>query len=235
MPEQTEQTTTPENPVHLKTPLVHSIGGALYQLDVETTADQVKTQDGLNVEIRLGTLEAAVAGKKQAYIKNNIAERDALVGTGLQHGDRVFVIDATADATVEKGGAEYLYMTDNTWLKISELESMDVICNWAHLQDKPTSSVAQIDLAVAKQHTHDNIETLTHLSDDGAGNLLFKGKRINDGLVWVATVPTLADIPANLADGGLVIVNPNMTGVSASGADDTGGGNADSSNTPENP
>lgn len=215
MPE-TPETTTPETPVTLPDPVqanvtyAQTVGGIIFEHNPKTTAEQVKTRDGLNVETRLGTLEAAIAGKKQAYVKETIAERDALVGTGLQHGDRVFVIDATADATVEKGGAEYLYMTDNTWLKLSELESMDIICNWAHLQDKPTSTVAQIDLAVAKAHVHDNIETIAHLSDDGAGNLLFKGKRINDGKAWVATVASLADTPANLADGGLLIINPAL-------------------------
>lgn len=228
MPETTEPVTpeTPAAPGTLAAPIqanvfyAQTLGGVTYELNPKTTAEQVKTKDGLDVEVRLGTLEAAIAGKKQAYIRDNIAGRDALVGKGLQHGDRVFVIDATADETVEKGGAEYLYMTDNSWLKVSEMEAMDVICNWGHLKDKPTSTVAQIDLAVAKAHVHDNIETLTHLSDDGAGNLLFKGKRINDGKAWVATVASLEDTPASLADGGLIIVNPALA-PAGGGTDET--------------
>lgn len=60
--------------------------------------------------------------------------------------------------------------------------------------------------AVAKKHEHANkTAVLDKLSDDGAGNLLFDGARIDDGTVDVAFIPAGAAIPANLSDGGLVI------------------------------
>lgn len=203
-------------PIALNTPLFQVTGGQTFQLNPETTLAQVKCADGIDAETRLGTLERAVSGKATLRIADDIAGRDSLLG--LIAGDQVWVIDATADATVASGGAKYLYMLDNTWLKIGEAESMDIVFNWALLQDKPTSTVEQIDLAVAKQHVHDNIETLTHVSDDGAGNLLFKGRRVSDGKVWVAAVASLDDIPANLADGGLVFVNPALASGGTGGA-----------------
>lgn len=199
--------TTDDSPslIHIATPLVQVSGGQSFQLDIETTARQVRTADGLDVETRLNTIERAVAGNSTVRFAETIEERDSL--TGLIPGDMVVVHDATADETVDAGGARYIYLPDGAgFRKVSEDESMDVVCDWSHVENRPTSSVTDIDLAVARQHTHSNIETLSHLSDDGADNLLYKGKRINDGKVWICRVASLADIPTNLADNGLVFL-----------------------------
>lgn len=201
--------TTPEAPA-LPTPIecditiVQTIGGQLFKANPETKASQVKMADGTDAQTRLQTLERAVAGQTSMRIVQTIDERDAV--TGLIPGDQVWVIDATADATVDKGGAKYLYMLDNTWLKVAEIESQDIVFNWKLLQDKPQSSVADIDLAVAQRHRHENMEVIAHLSEDGTGRLLYNNKAINDGQVWCAAVDSLDKIPANLADGGLVFV-----------------------------
>lgn len=60
-----------------------------------------------------------------AYEVANIAARNAL--TGLSIGDRVFVIDATGDATVSSGWAIYVYRGPSTWTKVAESEGMDLI------------------------------------------------------------------------------------------------------------
>lgn len=205
-------------PIQVNTALLQVAGGQRYEVNLKTTAEQVMLGDGSTVATRLNTLEKTVSGHTNTYIKANIAERDVL--TGLVPGDQCWVLDATADPTVEKGGAKYLYMVDHTWLKTGEAESMDIICDWNHIQGKPASAPADIDLAVAKQHVHANYDTLTHLSDDGAGNLLFKGKRINDGLVWSCMVDSVDKIPANLADGGLVFLQE--TGGEGGAAGDSG-------------
>ena len=46
------------------------------------------------------------------------------------------VLDATADSTVEIGGAHYVY--DGTgWVKISELNDLDAVIHWEDIQNKP--------------------------------------------------------------------------------------------------
>lgn len=210
---ETTETTTPTQItiIPINTPIYQVSGGQTYKLLPETTAKQVKMGDGVDVETRVNTLERALAANTTLRFADDIAGRDALIGKDLIPGDIVVVADASADETVDSGGARYVYDTTGTFRKISEDESMDIVCSWEHLQDKPDSTPAQIDLAVAKQHVHDNIETIVHLSDDGENNLLFKGKRINDGKIWVSRVGSLADIPTNLADGGLVFV-PTVAG-----------------------
>ena len=68
--------------------------------------------------------------------------------------------------------------------------------------------VADVADAVTKRHEHANkADVLDKLSEDGSGNLLFDGKRIDDGKVDVASTSSIDIIPANLRDGGLLIVS----------------------------
>ena len=75
-----------------------------------------------------------------------IAERDAL--TSVKVADRVLVKDATGDTSVTSGWAEYVYDENSQWFKMSEGESMDLILDWSNVQNKPTSTTADIDQAV---------------------------------------------------------------------------------------
>lgn len=90
---------------------------------------------------------------KEIRVVATIAARDAIASPFA--GLRVHVIDATADTSVTTGWAEYLY-TGSAWTKVAEKESIDVVLDWANIQNKPTSTVANIDDAVAKKHTHAN-------------------------------------------------------------------------------
>ena len=63
------------------------------------------------------------------FIVQDIAERDALI---LESSNEVYVVDATADTTVDAGGAKYIY--DGTdFIKIAEDESFDVTISQTNL------------------------------------------------------------------------------------------------------
>lgn len=66
-------------------------------------------------------------------------------------GDTCFVTDASGDSTVTSGWAIYRY-NGSAWAKIQEQEGLDVVIpttiEWANVQNKPTSSVTDIDDAV---------------------------------------------------------------------------------------
>lgn len=197
--------------IDLRTPMFQAVGGQLYRLLVETVANQVKMSDGVTVETRVNTLERALSSNTTTRFADDIAARDKL--TGLIPGDRVYVTDATADPTVKNGGAFYIWMPASgdrpaSWKKLSEDESVDFILSWDKLEGRPESGTTEIDLAVSQRHAHANKTELDFISDDGADNLLYKGKRINDGKVDVASTTDAGVIPENLRDGGLLIVNP---------------------------
>lgn len=106
----------------------------------------------------------------------DIIARDAL---SLARNALVLVLDATDDATVSNGAALYLYDVATTaWHKVSEFESMDVTLTWDAIQGRPTSTVAEIDNAVAKAHVHANKAQLDKIGEDADGVLQYNGAYI---------------------------------------------------------
>lgn len=117
-------------------------------------------------------ITTALAGFNTVAVVADIAARDALSPTV---NSQVLVLDATADTTVASGAATYVYDTvTTTWYKISETESMDVVLQWANIQNKPTSAVADIDDAVTKRHSHANKTVLDNITDS-SGFLAYSG------------------------------------------------------------
>lgn len=196
--------------INLPTPMFQVVGGQIYKLLLETAASQVRMPDGVSVETRVNTLERALAANTQMHFADTIEARDKL--RGLIPGDKVHVADASADETVEKGWAEYIYGPDFTFRKIAEGEGLDLIIRWEDVVGKPDSAPKDIDTAVLQQHNHTNKTELDFLSDDGAGHLMFRGRRVWDGKVDVASASAEGYIPDCLRDGGLLIINPAVGG-----------------------
>ena len=104
-------------------------------------------------------------GTKECDVVADITARNAL---SPFKGLRVYVVNATGDATVASGGADYIH-DGSAWIKTGEAESMDVVVDWANLTNKPTSSVANIDASVTNSHTHSNktlLDTYTQTDVD---------------------------------------------------------------------
>ncbi len=66
------------------------------------------------------------AAKRQTKVVADITERDALAGSELWEGRIITVLDASADNTVGSGSAGYIVMSDDSFEKIYEFESMDL-------------------------------------------------------------------------------------------------------------
>ena len=122
-------------------------------------------------------VNTAVAGASNIFVVADIAARDALAPTVVT---QAIVVDATADTTVKSGAATYVYNPVGTaWQKIAEHESMDLTLSWGGIVGRPTSSVAEIDDAVGKRHTHANAATLDKFGQDGDGQVTYGGKNIH--------------------------------------------------------
>lgn len=90
---------------------------------------------------RAGTHYALPGSEILTYVMGNvgtsqyevadITARNAL--TGLSIGDRVFVSNATGDATVSSGWAIYIYRSAGVWTKMAEQEGLDVVVGGANL------------------------------------------------------------------------------------------------------
>lgn len=160
----------------------------------ETTAEQVKTNDGSNVETKLASLQTAISGKVPCYVVNDIAARDGLESP--KQGDLCWVKDATADATVSTGAAQYIY-DGSAWVKIAEAESMDLVVNWTDIQGKEG-----VEAAMAKAHEHANADLLNGISASG-DTMTVNGKTYYSGRM-VAIIENGGEIPADMAEGGIV-------------------------------
>lgn len=109
------------------------------QGDITTLQGNMTTAQGDidTLEGKVSALEGAVAGQSGCYVVDDIAARDALTESNV--GDQCWVKDASADETVESGAAKYLW--DGTaWVKTAEAESMDVVIDWADVQNKVVDS-----------------------------------------------------------------------------------------------
>lgn len=106
-------------------------------------------------------------------IVDNITERDALL---LTENTFVFVTDATGDTTVTAGAASYAYRAStDTFTKVSEHESLDLVLSWDNLIGRPNVTAVEIENAVQKSHEHANMETLNKVGVDTDGNMTFNG------------------------------------------------------------
>jgi hypothetical protein len=121
----------------------------------------------------------ATANGIELQLVADIAARDALT---LSMNSIVLVQDASADATVNSGAAMYFW--DNagtTFIKVTEFESLDVVVDWADITNKPVSTIAAIDQAVADSHTHANKPILDALTDSGSGLVITSAERTQIG------------------------------------------------------
>ena len=153
---------------------VYLVAVGVNKVEIYVTGNNAVARRVLNQDDVEALINAAMLGIGGIEVVANIIERDALV---LDHNTQVFVIDATGDATVNSGGATYVYqVSNNSFTKISEAESLDVALSWATLVGKPTSSVAAIDAAVAASHTHPNKTQLDQIGQSESGDITYNGR-----------------------------------------------------------
>ena len=136
--------------VEVPTVFSQTSGGGRYILFPRTVAANVDMGDGSSALERIRLLERGLAANTTTTVVETIAERDLI--TGKIPGDRCYVIDATDDPGVEKGGAGYIWMPAqgdgaSYWRKITEEESQDVILQWENITGRPEQPAAGIDKA----------------------------------------------------------------------------------------
>lgn len=118
-------------------------------------------------------IDAKIDAFNSIEIVTDITARNALNPTA---NTVVLVLDATADTSVASGAATYAYReSTDTWTKISEAESLDLVLEWTNINNRPTSTVADIDDAVNKRHTHANKTELDKIDENGDGNFTYNG------------------------------------------------------------
>ena len=93
--------------------------------------------------------------KSQTFIVKNTVERDS--ASGMKAGDKAYETET---------GDSYIY-DGNLWLILAKANWENVNLQWANINSKPTSTVANIDDSVSKRHAHSNITTLDKIVASG--------------------------------------------------------------------
>lgn len=221
----------------LKTPLYQRVGEKLYLLNIQTTAEQVKMKDAEQGESSVQQEIEALRGKldnilsaSDAMVFKGVVNQDSdiaaadyqagwtyKVGTAgtykgqkCEVGDLIVCVKDHADSAAD---SDWTVVQTNIDGAVTGPES--AADGNLPAFDGATGRIirdsalrtADVSDAVAKKHEHANrTDVLDKLSTQD-GELLFDGKRINDGLVEVASTTSIDTIPDNLRDGGLLIVN----------------------------
>lgn len=139
-----------------------------------TSADGSQARRIINSDDIQAMIDASVASVSGGLeIVADIAARNALSPT---NGKYVLVLDASADPTVNRGAASYVWRAATSeWIKLTEYESMDMTITWAMIQGGPTSAPSAIDAAVANSHTHANMTQLDKVGEDANGDFTYDG------------------------------------------------------------
>lgn len=180
-----KETALPATPVANAVYFITSTDPTL--VDIYVTSSAGVARHVINKSEIQALITAAIQANNELIIVADIAARDALVLTVARY---VLVKNASADPTVVSGAATYLFDPAGTtpatkWIKVSEAESLDIQLTWAALIGKPSSTVAQIDAAVAATHSHANKASIDKIGQDAAGNLTYNGQLPSAG--WNTT------------------------------------------------
>lgn len=165
-----------EYPSHVEMYVTDSVGS-----EAKRVINRADIQAMIDASIAGVAGGAGVAGLE---IVDNINARNAI--SNPTNGKHVLVIDATDDPTVDAGGASYVWRASTSeWIKLTEYESLDMSFTWSSLVGGPSSTPAQIDAAVANNHTHANKTELDAISVDAEGNLMYNSNHIRARLETV--------------------------------------------------
>jgi hypothetical protein len=123
-----------------------------------------------------------------AYIRNEYPDIPTMLNSDpVYPGLLCFVLDATADPTVDTDWAIYKRTTypDQTdfeqgWEKVADHESLDIAVTWEALQKiLPQSSPEDIDDMVSHMHSHDNKSTLDGITESSdPDHFAYKGEEV---------------------------------------------------------
>lgn len=160
------------------------IANTIYMVEVDANIMEVYMSNNAGNALRrilnetdIQTLiNASVSGISGIEVVDTITDRDALSPTT---NTQVLVIDASSDPTVTSGAATYVYrLSTDSYIKISEAESLDIVLDWSNIQNGPTSSPAAIDNAVTQAHNHANKTQLDLIGEDADNDITYNGVKV---------------------------------------------------------
>lgn len=127
-------------------------------------------------------------GMNKCYFVDNVSD---LPTTNNDVGNMGYVKVSAAGVTPI---ACATYVWDGTaWQEIDQSQ-VSLMFKWDNIQDRPTSTVLQIDDSVVNSHKHTNKDVLDKISQSASGNFVYDGNEIGIKVEFVDTEKNLQGI-----------------------------------------
>lgn len=117
--------------IDVRSPLIHACGARLYRILPEGESNQITVNGtGQTLTEVLMNIDRALGGNTSMRFCPNIASRNELAG--IMPGDRVYVMDASGDDSIEQPeegeprGAFYIFLPTMQWRLIGEFATQDM-------------------------------------------------------------------------------------------------------------
>lgn len=221
----------------LDTPLYQRVGENLYQLNIQTTAKQVRMK---NAEQGDSDVQREIEALRDA-VRNVLSANDAMLFKGVVNQDSDIAAAGYQAGWTYRAGTVGTYRgqkceVGDLIVCVKDYADPAADADWTVIQTNIDGAVtgpesatdgnlpafdgatgriikdsalktADVSDAVAKRHEHVNKEDVLDKLSAQGGELLFDGQPVGDGLVDVASASSIDSIPSNLRDGGLLIVS----------------------------
>lgn len=154
-------------------------GGMTWLGKVETYADLASVSTMQNGSVILVLADESRAGGRSLYVYSESLGAWDFIGE-FTFSDRFIALQDTPGNYTGHDGKV---------VKVDETNEQVVFgdVTWSEVQDKPTSTVSDIDLAVTQRHTHDNKSVLDKFGENAEGDPTFDGAVMGGGGTQPAT------------------------------------------------
>lgn len=148
-------------------------GGMVWKGKVETHADLLAVTTMVNGDVILVLADESRAGGRSLYVYSETLGAWDFIGEFTFSDSFIALQDTPGNYTGHDGKV----------VKVDETNEQVVFdsVTWSELQDKPTSAVSDIDLAVNQRHTHDNKSVLDKFGENAEGDPTFDGAVLGGG------------------------------------------------------
>lgn len=148
--------------------------GMTYLGTVETHADLSSVTNIVNGALIVVKADESLTGGRSMYVYSEDNSQFEFIGEFTFSDKFIDLTDTPASYTGHNGKVLTVDATNNK-IVFSELD-------WSAIKNKPASTVADIQDAVTKRHSHTNKSVLDKFSEDSSGNPQYNNKAI--GMNW---------------------------------------------------
>lgn len=169
----------------INTSITTLVSGMEFKGKINTKAELEAITTRENGDLYVVLVDESLSGGRSMYVYSDTLTDWEFIGEFVFSDSFIELTDTPSSYAGQDGKV----------IKVDETNNKIVFSNidWSEIQNKPTSSIVDIDISVSEKHTHPNKESLDKLSEDTNGKALYGGIPIAE------TIDSLVSTSANIA------------------------------------